>query len=153
KHTFFEEGNSVIEQTVEYSFTKNGIFNLSLVGTPIQGRGYCSRDACHYSLPVQQNLVEVTQFFHEDGKIRILGSAEKNAQGNYVWWEGGAGRARILGLRAPGSPLCAAFRRPRHKTLGLQRSLHGAVWGPPRVSLLGAILVDMGETGNINERW
>jgi len=96
KHTFFEEGNSVIEQTVEYSFTKNGIFNLSLVGTPIQGRGYCSQDACHYSLPVQQNLVEVTQFFHEDGKIRILGSAEKNAQGNYIWWEERVARQRNL---------------------------------------------------------
>src|SRR5215813_7254338 len=55
KHTFFEEGNSVIEQTVEYSFTKNGIFNLSLVGSPIQEREFCSLHARRYSLPVCQH--------------------------------------------------------------------------------------------------
>ncbi len=87
KHTFFEEGNQVIEQTVDFLFRENGIFDLALVGTPIKGRGYCSKSACHYSIPVPNNLVEVTQFFAPDGSIRGIGSAEKNAQGNYIWWE------------------------------------------------------------------
>ena len=87
KHVFFEEGNQVIEQTADYVFSKNGIFSLSLVGTPLNGRGYCSKDACHYSLPLPNNLVEVTQFFSDDGTIKNIGSAEKNAQGNYIWWE------------------------------------------------------------------
>jgi hypothetical protein len=88
KHIFFEEGGQAIEQTLDTVPGKNGIFEMILVGTSIVGRGYCSSEACHYSLPVPSNLVEVTQFFAADGAIkRIIGSAEKNAQGNYIWWE------------------------------------------------------------------
>src|SRR5262245_52397723 len=87
KHIFFEEGGQVIEQTADYVFRENGIFDLLVVGAPLQGRGYCSVDACHYSLPIPNNLVEVTQFFFPGGSIKTIGSAEKNAQGNYIWWE------------------------------------------------------------------
>lgn len=88
KHVFIEEGNFVIEQTLEWVPSTNGIFDVLLKGTPIRGRGYCSDRSCHYSLPVPNNLVEGTLLFAANGAIeQMIGSAEKNAQGNYIWWE------------------------------------------------------------------
>ncbi len=87
KHVFFEEDGHATEQTLIYSPKENGIFLLKLSGPPIGGRGYCSQDTCHYTLQVPNNQVEVTQSFYNKGKIGVVGSAEKNFQGRYIWWE------------------------------------------------------------------
>lgn len=87
KHLFYQENDSVIEQTIEFVPERNGFSSISLVGTPVTGSAYCAKDACHYSIPLPGNLVEVTYFFSESGVIRIVGSAEKNVHGHRIWWE------------------------------------------------------------------
>lgn len=92
KHTFFEEQNQPkpqpdIEGTIEFAFRQNGIFDVILIGAPFKGRGYCSTEFCHHAIPIPNNQVEVTQLFDAAGTIKTIGSAEKNIQGNYIWWE------------------------------------------------------------------
>jgi hypothetical protein len=87
KHTFFEEGGNVIEKTFNYHPIGNGIFELSVAGAPLAGKGYCSKSVCHYTLPVPNNTVEGTQIFSDNGQIIGIGSAEKNAKNRYIWWE------------------------------------------------------------------
>lgn len=87
KHLFYEENNSVIEQSIEFTPENNGFFSISLPGTPLKGTGYCSKDICHYTIPIPENNIEVTYFFEPSHRIRIVGSAQKNSDGNRIWWE------------------------------------------------------------------
>jgi hypothetical protein len=86
QHLFYEENNSVIEQAIEFTPQENGFFSMVLVGTEIHGSGYCSKDICHYTIPIPNNQIEVTYFFLPN-EVRIVGSAEKNSHGNKIWWK------------------------------------------------------------------
>jgi hypothetical protein len=86
-HLFIEENDSVVEQTFTYVPKLNGVFELTIAGAPLTGRGYCAEDMCHYQLPIPGNWVEITHHFQGDGRIRVTGSSEKNSFGRYIWWE------------------------------------------------------------------
>jgi len=87
KHLFYEENNSVIEQTIDFTPEPNGFFSISLVGTPLGGSGYCTSSTCHYTISLPDNTIEVTYIFNQSGEIKIVGSATRNAQGRRIWWE------------------------------------------------------------------
>jgi hypothetical protein len=85
KHLFFEENDTVVEQTLVFENLANGIFTFSM--GPLACRGYSSGDALHYTIPIPGNTVDVTYFFTADGKARVVGSSQKNKFGRYIWWE------------------------------------------------------------------
>ena len=86
RHDFYEEG-SVTEQALRLQPRVHGVYEVSLEGTTIAGQGYAAAEAFHHVLRVPGNLVEVTHVFHADGSARVYGSAEKNQEGRFVWWE------------------------------------------------------------------
>lgn len=86
RHSFCEEGTEA-SQAIRMTPRGNGVLDILLEGTAIAGRGYCSGTVLHYELDVPGNPVQVTQQAGGDGTLTITGSARKNAQGRYIWWQ------------------------------------------------------------------
>src|SRR5688500_16626813 len=87
KHVFTHEGAAAVEPERQCVPKANGARHVRTGGAPLTGRGYRAADACRYFRTVPGNLVEVTQFCETGGASRALGSAERNSEGRYIWWE------------------------------------------------------------------
>ena len=84
-HDFVEEG-IVTEQAVIFEPRAGGVLGVAMDGAPVTGRGYFTGEALHYELDVPSNRVEVSLVFSQTGAVSVSGSAQKNAQGRFIWW-------------------------------------------------------------------
>jgi len=87
RHLFFEENDDVVEQTLVLATDAAGVVACTMPAAQLAGKGYTSGDIFHYELHLPGNAIEVTQFYAPDGGVRVVGSAERNKFGRYIWWQ------------------------------------------------------------------
>lgn len=87
KHVFFQEGDAVIEQALLLRPAEHGLLDFADPTGQLTGRGYFGDRAFHILMPIPGNAVEVTYTATRSGDLEIVGSSEKNSEGNFIWWQ------------------------------------------------------------------